>query len=903
MVKRRGEDFLHNDPEAIYERCVETCLDSPSVASLLNKRPNAGYFNVLGQMQRNRDIVLSHESTFPQQRARLEGEIREQGRAFERFLDAVDRCRWPWWQTCLIFTVSIFALMIYSGLLRTLAVLLLVGLSLFALARFRGVDWGIELCKCLATALRLTAIAGRYVLAGLEAVSWGRSLEEAIEPTVLGVTRTLLGEDPDSLLLPGDVSGLMSPRETQYLIDSEPQKLLRGKIGQITAGAILVCGPRGAGKSTLLERSVARAGFGVMAQAPATYAPHDFVTSLSVQLCEKYIEECGYDAPSFSRLSSFRRVLRRARRWLIRFLKWALFALPAGALLVFGLADSVRASIEYYSPGFRDDLDETAEWLRAVVQDTWNGTAVGTAAMMLLVSAVWWWLRKAQWIRPLAQYLWYLASTLGSLTLLYAVTTTTLEDEEILRRAAEIPQGFLVNFSIYSILLLVLWRHRENGFLLGGRRIGSDNSYSFLVFVLLSLMIGLIVMSPTASALLAVPGNPLRIAALIAAVLLFRARDWEPRPSEPSLVAECRSHLYRLQTIQMSTATLSTGGASQFLNFGANHSASLSTIPPNYPELVAEFREILTRIAAEYAVRRERVVIAIDEVDRLGSEAQARDFLSEIKAIFGVPHVHYLVSVAEEVGAAFVRRGLPHRDVTDSSFDDIFHVQPATLEESTQLLGKRANRLGRPYVMLAHALSGGIPRDLIRYARRMAHVGDKTELEMIVISRRLILEELAETLAGFRTLLSKLPWTQDNGSILGSFRGISGLLRKPCSCGVLDYALEDFAFHPPTSTDSLSDDARQLIDEASAYAYFSLTLLSIFGTDGLGRRTEEASDNRPYGAPETLGEARQELAVSPYSARPLITEIRKAWGLHNQPRPSGTSALITTSDPCPVHGH
>ena len=65
-------------------------------------------------------------------------------------------------------------------------------------------------------------------------------------------------------------------------------------------------------------------------------------------------------------------------------------------------------------------------------------------------------------------------------------------------------------------------------------------------------------------------------------------------------------------------------------------------------------------------------------MDRLGTDTQALAFLREIKAILGVPRVYYLISVAEDVGAAFVRRGLPHRDVTDSSLDDIVHVQPRT---------------------------------------------------------------------------------------------------------------------------------------------------------------------------------------------------------------------------------
>lgn len=81
--------------------------------------------------------------------------------------------------------------------------------------------------------------------------------------------------------------------------------------------------------------------------------------------------------------------------------------------------------------------------------------------------------------------------------------------------------------------------------------------------------------------------------------------------------------------------------------------------------------------------------------------------------------------------------------------------------------------------------------------------------------------------------------------------------------------------------DRLGSDAmaRQLIDEASAYAYFSLTLLDIFAEEGYGRRRERAAAQGADGDPELLAEARRELGVSPYSTRSLLTVVRTAWGL------------------------
>ncbi|MEU3787483.1 hypothetical protein AB0E89_44405, partial [Streptomyces sp900129855] len=423
--------------------------------------------------------------------------------------------------------------------------------------------------------------------------------------------------------------------------------------------------------------------------------------------------------------------------------------------------------------------------------------------------------------------------------------------------------------------------------------------------------------NPQAHTLLADSENPLRLAGIIAGVLLSKAGDWHPQPEEPELVTRCRNHLYRLQTTQQATHGMTTGGAAQVLSLGTNHTTSVSTVPPNYPELVEEFRELLKCIAAERAGQGKTVVVAIDEVDRLGADTEALAFLREIKAILGVPLVHYLISVAEDVGAAFVRRGLPHRDVTDSSLDDIIHVQPSTLKESRATLAKRSQRLKDPHVMLAHALSGGILRDLLRYGLQLREIQDKTQsYELTHISRHLILEELAETFAGFRTLLSKQQWTHDTNSVLASFRTLCGYLRDPCPCVEADMlrTLDQFAFythgprprpadagdppHAPADPD-LTNDARQLIDEASTYAYFSLTLLDIFSTEGLERRTQLAAEYGPDGDPERLADARQELGISPYSARPLIDTVRKAWSLPLGPTAGGR--VPPSAVDCPRH--
>ncbi|MFD5478832.1 hypothetical protein [Streptomyces hawaiiensis] len=442
---------------------------------------------------------------------------------------------------------------------------------------------------------------------------------------------------------------------------------------------------------------------------------------------------------------------------------------------------------------------------------------------------------------------------------------------------------------------------------IGRRRVYTSDVCRLLTACLGTYLLYLLIRTPSTYVLLADPQNPLRLAGLVTGALLARAAGWRPRPAKPHLITRCENHLYRLQTIQTTTNTLSNGTA-QIMTLGGSHATSISTMPPNFPALVEEFLDLLTDIAEVLAGRKQRVLIAIDEVDRLGSDAQALAFLAEIKAIPGVRHVYYLISVAEDVGAAFVRRGLPHRDVTDSSLDDIIHVEACTLKEAKAILDKRSEDHTPHTAFLAHSLSGGLLRDLLRYGLQIEEIQAKTLThELAHLARELILEELSETLAGFRTLLSKQQWTQDTSGILSDFRMLCRHLKASrcgCSDGPLLHALEHFALQPPGAQPShsgITDNARQLIDEAAAYSYFSLTLLEIFTAPGLDRRSENALAQGSYGAYERLAEARLELGISPYSARSLITHIRKAWSLNDSPN----IHILGTAQRqwfCPLHG-
>ncbi|MBD0710257.1 MULTISPECIES: P-loop NTPase fold protein [unclassified Streptomyces] len=889
-------DFFALEREAaVYLAAVDACLAVPAVARRLGVRPQATAENARTALLTEANVERAVEpcrATQERFRALLERSERQRRR-----LDYLGDRTHPLTVTLCGTTVLALLVAVFFSWPTVLAAASAPPLT--AVVIWRHQVWRMHVL------LNLRELALRPRVALLDrrtewaATAWRRDLQEnGVRPLTDRVVEALLGADHDSLLLADDFHGLRSPRNPQYVVESLAARSLTRKIAQLeSGGTIAVSGSRGAGKSTLLETCAGEAGFAVVVQAPATYSPYDFLLSLYVRTCESYLVHRGHVPPAFLRISPVRRAARRLFPALRKGLTVLAFGLVAGSLVVLGLAATVRSLTARQWPAVRAWALDLWHEAVDVAFDIWKGERIGAAVLVVVTGVLLWSLRRWERWRAFRRGA-RAALIITGLGLVLAAFFSLFKDEDLRTLVEEATEK--TNGKAFLLLLIVLvvgffnlfheqpWRRRTG-------------------WVLFLAGLGLLFTVPLTQALAADPDNPLRLTAALAGLVLVKMVTWSPASPVPPLVTACRDELYRLQTVQTASSAV-TAGPPQLL---AAQTTSLSTVPPNFPELVSDFRTLLTQIAAEQHRQEQRVVIAIDEVDRLGSDTAALAFLGEIKAILGVPHVHYLISVAEDVGASFVRRGLPHRGITDSSLDDIVHVPPCTLEESKKILERRASGLSEPYKELTHALSGGVPRDLIRYGLRLHEIETKTQfVELTDIAGQLILEELGDTLAGFRTLLGKQRWTARTGTTLVAFRNAMDHLRPACSCdsAELRWALEHVAFHDlrghlsEEAVAEVSDEARELLDEASAYALFSLTLLDIFGRGDFARRRDAAAARGPAGALELLGRARQELEVSPYSARHLIGSIRTAWRLPDAPTAGQPATIpLPRGTACPRH--
>jgi hypothetical protein len=194
-------------------------------------------------------------------------------------------------------------------------------------------------------------------------------------------------------------------------------------------------------------------------------------------------------------------------------------------------------------------------------------------------------------------------------------------------------------------------------------------------------------------------------------------------PGDRSAIAEeTRRHLEELRYLRTYTTSWSASLTPRsFLNLAGGQSRQRAEQPFTLPELVASYRAYSGRVAARQRSARgggARVVIAIDEIDKILDSDRAEVFLNDIKAVFGVPGCLYLVSLSEDAMASFARQTPSLRTTFDSALDELVTVGPMTYRNSEQLLSKRVTGVPRPFLALCHVLAGGLPRDLIRAAGR-----------------------------------------------------------------------------------------------------------------------------------------------------------------------------------------
>ena len=295
----------------------------------------------------------------------------------------------------------------------------------------------------------------------------------------------------------------------------------------------------------------------------------------------------------------------------------------------------------------------------------------------------------------------------------------------------------------------------------------------------------------------------------------------------------------------------------------------LTRQPLHLPEIVDSLREFL-----ELAAREHRVLIGIDELDKMESEVAAEQFLNEIKSIFGVRGCYFLVSVSEEAMSSFERRGLPFRDVFDSTFDEIVLFEHLTMDEAIASVDRRVVLMPLPFKQLCYALSGGLPRDLIRVARLALDAQDgvgRTGLSRI--TTRLVAQDVVRKARAISVAARRLDLEPDVGRFLLVCAGVrdrrvdaDSLMR------LVDELLPAAGSRAHLeSTTAAAGALLKLAGELACFLYYAATVLDFFD------ETAEQARWRDTSALHLLAQARQAFSTSTRVAWEGISSFRCSW--------------------------
>ncbi|HEX3712532.1 MAG TPA: hypothetical protein VHV09_07045 [Trebonia sp.] len=335
-----------------------------------------------------------------------------------------------------------------------------------------------------------------------------------------------------------------------------------------------------------------------------------------------------------------------------------------------------------------------------------------------------------------------------------------------------------------------------------------------------------------------------------------------------ALALETSGHLEQLKYLRTYTTSWSASLSPRaFLALARGYSKQRSEQPVTLPELVETFRDYTGRVAAWHQSKRGgtgRVVIGIDEVDKIRDGDRAEAFLNDIKAVFGIPGCLFLVSLSEDALTGFAHQTPSIRTAFDSAFDELVPVGPMAYQHTEQMLFKRVTGVPRPFIALCHVLAGGLPRDLVRAARALIQAtSGNGEKSLAEAARKLVHDELVSLrLSSIRQLAEKAA----PGSLLEALH--DDTWPGTTSGEYIDAARKVAVAARGTESDSVRQLCQDLVVSLSFYA----TALDLFTASG--PELVDCLRRQDYGIVDELAAARYATRMNAGLAHGLLEQYR-----------------------------
>jgi hypothetical protein len=351
----------------------------------------------------------------------------------------------------------------------------------------------------------------------------------------------------------------------------------------------------------------------------------------------------------------------------------------------------------------------------------------------------------------------------------------------------------------------------------------------------------------------------------------------------------------RVRYVETRSLNLEASASWQNIGLKRASSTSLGQIPLTEPDLVSELSALVKELRqGGYEIR-----IGIDELDKLVSGDDAERFLTGIKVLFSIRDCSFILTISENASAQFARRGMPVRDVFDSSLDAVVMVQPLTFREAKRLIRARmssgpSERMSDSQVLLCHCLAGGLPRDLLRFCRQLGEVNSKLgcsgTLDKVLVD--LLNSEVRVRLDGVLAALQSREERSSASAFIGDLEMIDDAYRNDRTLEALGKFLSDdrgfYAFCRPINDDGRLNNSNNGKDadwihetrrQLYSYLYFIQTVREAFGPDWRLVEGNESNVDKILPVFDLLASARRQIEADAAAGWRRTTQVRVKLGL------------------------
>ena len=194
-----------------------------------------------------------------------------------------------------------------------------------------------------------------------------------------------------------------------------------------------------------------------------------------------------------------------------------------------------------------------------------------------------------------------------------------------------------------------------------------------------------------------------------------------------------RNMLEQLWFDQRETFSSSAGISGMGVDFSGGWSKEKTRRPFTLPQLVQMWDDFVNFITTGQG-RFSKVVVFIDEVDKIKDTEEIDRFMRILKTLYRPPNLFFIVSISEDAYELYQTRAVARgqRNVFDSSFDHFIQVKVMSSADVPNMLRSRifGESFPRPFVQLIWLISRGNPRDCVRLARDLVRLYQEQDISV-----------------------------------------------------------------------------------------------------------------------------------------------------------------------------